>query len=239
MTKREKVPVVYIPRGLVFRWSCCLPRVRAFRLTRLRLRPSPPPRPHFRTGIQNAIHCLFRTDHRSLPQRSRLFAYEVMSSSSSPRQEMVQSAVSFLSDPKVHSSSVAQRIAFLESKGLSSQEIDEALRQVGLGGGGGGEANRGPANYSQQRSPYAAVQQPYPPYAQQAGASRDWRDWFIMAVVSGAVGYGVIALARVSRGPPVFSHDTEPSLTQSMSVTSCDLSEISLPPPATAQPDYP
>lgn len=112
---------------------------------------------------------------------------------------MVQSAVSFLSDPKVHSSSVAQRIAFLESKGLSSQEIDEALRQVGLGGGGGGEPNRGPANYSQQRSPYAAVQQQYPPYAQQPAASRDWRDWFIMAVVSGAVGYGVIALARVSR----------------------------------------
>lgn len=95
-----------------------------------------------------------------------------------PRSDMVQSAVSFLADPKVQSSPVSQRITFLESKGLTPQEIDAALAQ----------APRGVA------PPAAYPMVPaYPPWHQ---PQRDWRDWFIMAVVSGTVGYGVIALAR-------------------------------------------
>lgn len=137
-----------------------------------------------------------------------------MASSSSavagpPRQEMITSAISFLQDPKVGSSSIAQRIAFLESKGLTSQEIDEALRRSGLvgggangggagGGGGGPMIQQGPPQYHQQQQPYG--QYGPPGYGQQQSGlgGRDWRDWFIMAVVSGTLGYGVIALARVS-----------------------------------------
>ncbi|CAO1612788.1 unnamed protein product [Parajaminaea phylloscopi] len=120
-----------------------------------------------------------------------------------PRQEMISSAISFLQDPKVASSSVAQRIAFLESKGLTSGEIDEALGRSGVVGGNGPGAP--PPQQHQQPYAYAqASQQPYGPRAlypphmaqQQAGPSRDWRDWFIMAVVSGTIGYGVVALAR-------------------------------------------
>ncbi|CAO1621267.1 unnamed protein product [Sympodiomycopsis kandeliae] len=123
-----------------------------------------------------------------------------MSSSSgtnaAPRQEMIQSAISFLSDPKIQSSSIAQRIAFLESKGLNSAEIDEALRQSGLAGQPPQPvAPRGyPQQQQQQQQPYYG---PYPPRSQVDGPpTRDWRDWFIMAVVTGTVGYGVIALAR-------------------------------------------
>lgn len=103
---------------------------------------------------------------------------------------MIQSAVSFLSDPKIQSSSIAQRIAFLESKGLNSQEIDEALRQVGMA----------QTQQQQQQQAIHPSQQTryYPPgtYAPPQQPTRDWRDWFIMAVVTGTVGYGVIALAR-------------------------------------------
>lgn len=124
------------------------------------------------------------------------------------RQDMVASAVSFLQDPKVQQSSVSQRVSFLESKGLSPDEIDEALRQTGSSGAitAGAAAQAGPSHnvYAQGQGyaqgpvyynnggmpPYGMAQQQPPRY------DRDWRDWFIMAVVSGTVGYGLIALAR-------------------------------------------
>ncbi|WFD18204.1 peroxisomal membrane protein pex14 [Malassezia caprae] len=99
---------------------------------------------------------------------------------SGPRADMVQSAIQFLEDPKVQSSPVSQRISFLESKGLTPQEIDVALGQVGRPGAA-------PA----PRAPYPMMPA-YPP----ARTQRDWRDWFIMAVVAGTVGYGIAALAR-------------------------------------------
>ncbi|KAJ3313403.1 peroxisomal membrane protein pex14 [Blyttiomyces sp. JEL0837] len=52
------------------------------------------------------------------------------STSSSKRDDAIQLAVRFLKDPKVQQSTLAKRIAFLESKGLSTAEIEEALAQV-------------------------------------------------------------------------------------------------------------
>ncbi|KAF0927847.1 hypothetical protein E2562_036589 [Oryza meyeriana var. granulata] len=46
------------------------------------------------------------------------------------REELVQSAVSFLKHPKVVSSSDVQRRSFLEKKGLTLDEIDEAFRRL-------------------------------------------------------------------------------------------------------------
>lgn len=48
----------------------------------------------------------------------------------SMREEQVQNAVNFLSHPKVKGSPVIFRCAFLEKKGLSKEEIDEAFRRV-------------------------------------------------------------------------------------------------------------
>lgn len=117
-----------------------------------------------------------------------------MANTGGVRPDMVASAISFLADPKVQSASMSQRVSFLESKGLRPQEIDEAIHQAG-------SSNAvGPSNYSA----YAAgPAQPYygPQYGPQGYAAaqqqgRDWRDWFIMAVVSGTIGYGVISLAK-------------------------------------------
>lgn len=46
------------------------------------------------------------------------------------REDLVQSAVSFLKHPKVAASSDGQRRSFLENKGLSVDEIDEAFRRL-------------------------------------------------------------------------------------------------------------
>lgn len=130
------------------------------------------------------------------------------SSEMSPRHvrpDMVSSAVSFLKDAKVQQSTVSQRVSFLESKGLSPDEIDEALRQTGASGAitAGQAAQAGPSHsvYPQQQQQYGAPAMYYQNGYGQAqmppqSRDRDWRDWFIMAVVSGTVGYGVIALAR-------------------------------------------
>lgn len=122
------------------------------------------------------------------------------------RPDMVASAVSFLRDDKVQQSSVSQRVQFLESKGLTADEIDEAMRQTG--GSIGVNAVAGPSHAAAPYAAQAQMMQQQPMYynpgahssyggmAPQQPRDRDWRDWFIMAVVSGTVGYGVISLAR-------------------------------------------
>lgn len=46
------------------------------------------------------------------------------------REEQVQNAVKFLSHPKVRGSPVIYRRSFLEKKGLTKEEIDEAFHRV-------------------------------------------------------------------------------------------------------------
>lgn len=46
------------------------------------------------------------------------------------REDQVQNAVKFLSHPKVQGSPVIYRRSFLEKKGLTKEEIDEAFRRV-------------------------------------------------------------------------------------------------------------
>ena len=44
------------------------------------------------------------------------------------RQDMLDAAIKFLKDPKVSDAPLAKRVAFLESKGLTSHEIQTALQ---------------------------------------------------------------------------------------------------------------
>ncbi|KAF8912725.1 hypothetical protein CPB84DRAFT_1759340 [Gymnopilus junonius] len=99
------------------------------------------------------------------------------------RQELLNNAIAFLNDPKSQASPVAQRIQFLEAKGLNSAEIDLALRQAAL------------RNTSVSApAPYAAAygHNPYLHPAQRW----DWRDYFITGIVSGVVTYGAVALFK-------------------------------------------
>lgn len=94
-------------------------------------------------------------------------------------------------------SPLENRVAFLQSKNLTQEEIDVALARSG------GESPSAYPNYSPQqftRQPAYGVSQQYP--WQQTPPSpevpkRDWRDWFIMATVMGGVSYGLYFMAKV------------------------------------------
>ncbi|KAI0067728.1 hypothetical protein BV25DRAFT_1834756 [Artomyces pyxidatus] len=106
------------------------------------------------------------------------------------RHELMRNAVAFLTDPKAQSSSLAQRIQFLEAKGLTGPEIEEAMRHAA-------EASRSLPSASAYQPAYGPVYGPTP-YMQVPPTSHqwDWRDYFITAVISGSVAYGAAALAR-------------------------------------------
>ncbi|KZP31268.1 hypothetical protein FIBSPDRAFT_724700 [Athelia psychrophila] len=101
------------------------------------------------------------------------------------RQELVRNAVAFLADPTAQASSLTQKIQFLEAKGLTAPEIEDALRQSG--------SNPTVRPY---QAPYQA------PYGQNYGTSSfangskqwDWRDYFITTVVAGTAVIGAVTL---------------------------------------------
>ncbi|EIN13674.1 hypothetical protein PUNSTDRAFT_94903 [Punctularia strigosozonata HHB-11173 SS5] len=103
------------------------------------------------------------------------------------RAELIRNAVTFLADPKTQVSPLAQRIQFLEAKGLTSAEIEEALRQASV------NATAVPPRYTVYGPAYGPSPYPLVPPAAQPW---DWRDYFIGAVVSGSLVYGAVALAR-------------------------------------------
>ncbi|KAJ7783868.1 hypothetical protein DFH07DRAFT_908919 [Mycena maculata] len=110
-----------------------------------------------------------------------------MASSPQPdRQELIRNAVVFLNDPNASeslpapsNSPLAQRIQFLEAKGLTPVEIDFAVRQAAQG-----------SSYAPAYAPSGYPLMAPPPYRW------DWRDYFITAVVSGTVTYGAVALFK-------------------------------------------
>lgn len=113
---------------------------------------------------------------------------------STSRANLIQSAVNFLRDPTVQNAPLQKRVSFLESKGLTSEEIEDALKQA-----------KGGATASQtEGSQAAAVTAAAPPGQQVVHAvpppvpRMDWRDYFIAAVIIGGVGWAVIAVIKAS-----------------------------------------
>ncbi|KAH8840306.1 hypothetical protein MCOR27_004131 [Pyricularia oryzae] len=122
------------------------------------------------------------------------------------REEIVASAAQFLQDPSVSASSIDSKVAFLQAKNLTPEEVDAALARSGAHSAPIAAAP--PAAYSAPPAqpqagmvPAPGYYQPqYPPYGWQRPPpevpKRDWRDWFIMATVVGGVGYGVLELTK-------------------------------------------
>lgn len=113
---------------------------------------------------------------------------------SGDRAQLIASAVSFLRDPATASSPLAQRIAFLESKGLAQPDIELALQQAG--------APAPAPPYPGARGGYPGPHSSSSPYGGNHlnEFQRDWRDWFIMGVVGGGVGWLAVKLAQVRSG---------------------------------------
>ncbi|KAI5292233.1 peroxisomal membrane protein pex14 [Ascosphaera acerosa] len=116
-----------------------------------------------------------------------------------------------LHDPSVASASLDKKVAFLQSKNMTPEEIEVALARAGGEGdaiavaelqqqqqqqqqgappGAPFQSARGSAGYGYG---YGFAQQPmHPPELPQ----RDWRDWFVMATTVAGVGYGVYSLGK-------------------------------------------
>ncbi|KAG8954123.1 peroxisomal membrane protein pex14 [Tulasnella sp. 419] len=115
------------------------------------------------------------------------------------REGLISNAVAFLKNPKTQQAPIEKRIEFLQVKGLTQAEIDEALRQAGPA------ASAPPPPPSDAFSvPSTSFQTQYTPQYASSGVmmqpppipQRDWRDYFIMAVISGGVMYGMVSLAK-------------------------------------------
>ncbi|KAJ2826131.1 peroxisomal membrane protein pex14 [Coemansia erecta] len=113
------------------------------------------------------------------------------------REDIIESAVRFLMDPKVQSSTLAKKISFLESKGLTNAEVEDALARAK-----GAQPEAGASNSTASATSVTAGHGPGYGYAQPmqppapARPALDWKDYFIAAVVAGGLGYGLIMLAK-------------------------------------------
>ncbi|KVI06334.1 Peroxisomal membrane protein 14 [Cynara cardunculus var. scolymus] len=89
------------------------------------------------------------------------------------REEQVQNAVKFLSHPKVKGSPVMYRRSFLERKGLTKEEIDEAFRRVPDESPSLSTTQAAVANQGGQSQPISNIQaQPPTQYQQPAAAAQ-------------------------------------------------------------------
>jgi len=136
------------------------------------------------------------------------------------REDLVNSAVDFLRDPSVANAALDKKIAFLQSKNLTQDEIDVSLARAG-----DSSTVSSTTTTTTAATPYAPYGRPPPPppgYGPYPGywqppppevPKRDWRDWFIMATVMGGVGYGLYFAAK-RYVIPLIAPPTPPQLEQ-------------------------
>ncbi|OBT38505.1 hypothetical protein VE00_10986 [Pseudogymnoascus sp. WSF 3629] len=132
------------------------------------------------------------------------------------REDIVASAVTFLQDPSVAASPVESRIAFLQSKNLTQEEVDAALARADGQAAAPSYANYAPQQQVARQPPPGyggGYQQPWQPQAPPELPKRDWRDWFIMATVAGGVSYGLYTVAK-RYVLPLIAPPTPPQLEQ-------------------------
>lgn len=109
------------------------------------------------------------------------------------RSSMIANAVAFLRDPDLQSTPLDKRLAFLQTKGLSATEIEEALTQAGLKGvqmpASSIIASSIPASSSSTSSApnHSAMVPPMPPMPNltlQSKLGFSWRRFFVMIAVA-------------------------------------------------------
>jgi peroxin-14 len=125
------------------------------------------------------------------------------------REDLVSSAVNFLKDPKVQNSAIEKRLDFLKNKGLTQEEIDQALSRANVSptstpsAAGSTQSHTqaqptAPQTYTNTAAPvysaYPVVQEQYSP---------SWKDYFITSAVAGAIGYGLYTFCSNVLGPVV------------------------------------
>ncbi|KAG0205333.1 peroxisomal membrane protein pex14 [Mortierella sp. GBA30] len=124
------------------------------------------------------------------------------------REDILASAVKFLQDPKVQASSLGKKVAFLESKGLTSQEIEEAMARANGTSASSTPTTAASTTPGAPGAPGAPVQYATMPQQGQIMMAPpplppkyDWKDLFISAVVAGGFSYGMWQIAKKVVGP--------------------------------------
>ncbi|KAJ4378055.1 peroxisomal membrane protein pex14 [Neocucurbitaria cava] len=138
------------------------------------------------------------------------------------REDLITSAISFLQDPSVAGAPLEKRIAFLQSKNLTQEEVDISLARAAEDPSQPHPHRHRPHHLAMptdsphQRQPMEVIllkdtgnhhpHQSIPP-------KRDWRDYFIMATVMGGVSYGLYFTAK-RYILPLIQPPTQPQLEQ-------------------------
>lgn len=116
------------------------------------------------------------------------------------RKPLFDSAVSFLSDPSVKDAPLTKKIEFLQSKGLTQQEVELALKESrqehqtfaqnvnNSNSRNSNNAGTAVREFDRDSLMYEAVPPPLP--------RRDWKDYFIMATATAGLFYGVYEVTK-------------------------------------------
>jgi peroxin-14 len=114
-------------------------------------------------------------------------------------EELVANAVTFLKDPQVSSSSLEKKAEFLESKGLSKEEIEEAIRRSQDPNHSQPQGTETPTTSvlpQPLNSPQPSYQQHFYAPAPPPVPEKDWKDYFIMATATVGVGFALYEIAK-------------------------------------------
>lgn len=106
------------------------------------------------------------------------------------RKELFESAVSFLGDASVKDAPLAKKIEFLQSKGLTQEEVELALREAQEKSSSKrtGSTFRELSGARNDDVVYEAMPPPIP--------RRDWKDYFVMATATAGLCYGVYEITK-------------------------------------------
>ncbi|KAJ2790597.1 peroxisomal membrane protein pex14 [Coemansia guatemalensis] len=134
------------------------------------------------------------------------------------REDIIESAVRFLSDPKVQSSTLAKKVSFLETKGLTNAEIEDALSRAKRAQAQApisAQATEHSTNaLTQSTAAPGYAQALRPPASPPPRPHLDWKDYFIAAVVAGGLGYGLFMLAKKYVAPLLAVRDDNKRLAE-------------------------
>ncbi|GMF82753.1 unnamed protein product [[Candida] boidinii] len=122
------------------------------------------------------------------------------------RKDLVDNAVEFLLDKSISSSPLTKKIEFMESKGLTQDEIQQALLRSQQPHQQPQPESHTQVQQQQQVLPTRQSQHtqqpvrppPVPEYYYNAPPipERDWKDYFIMATATAGVSYGLYQIVK-------------------------------------------
>lgn len=117
------------------------------------------------------------------------------------RRELFRSAVAFLNDPNVSDAPMNKKLEFLQSKGMTQDEINKAIEEAKSNGNTVSQTStESSGDVKSSDYIYEALPPPLP--------QRDWKDYFVMATASAGLCYGIYQLATRYVLPNIMPHST-------------------------------